>query len=348
MSNESQIEFFEGDLVFNGINGLTGDYLVPPMPSEKLARLIQGKGGPADQSDLLGGRPLDEMTEDEVRHEEEAQKERLGELGHKEQLDYPVKAGVDPARLDQAGWAVVFPAKMESQRKAAIEEALKPLFDLRREQAGDLFRVFEGGAGYRPGERKDQFCQHQEPEIRAIPAEPKEMPFYVLLVGSPEEIPYEFQFQLDVMRGVGRIDFGDDLDAYARYAQSAVLAETGQVKLPRRATFFGVANPGDKATQLSARWLVQPLYEGLQSGEIAIREPWQVESFIGQEATKSQLGRLLGGDQTPAFLFTASHGMGRLCVQDTAPGHHGAHRGEGTTVGRNVGPCHAAGHIPGR
>jgi hypothetical protein len=315
VSSESQIEFFEGDLVFNGINGVTGDYLVPPMTSEKLARLVQGKAKSSDQVDFLGGKVLQPMTEEEIGREEQAEKERLGELRKKKlreegpEVAAPVKEGVDPARLDQAGWAVVFPATMEPERKAAIEEALKPLFDLRREQAGDLFRVFEGGAGYRPGERKDQFCQRQEPEIRAIPADPEEMPFYVLLVGGPEEIPYEFQFQMDVMRGVGRIDFGDDLDAYARYARSVVMAETGEVKLPRRASFFGVANPGDKATQLSAQWLVQPLYDGLQSGEIALRDPWQVEAFVGQEASKSQLQRLLGGDQTPAFLFTASHGM---------------------------------------
>jgi hypothetical protein len=255
------------------------------------------------------------MTSDEMRREKEAEARRLGELQAKKAreegpgLAAPVREGVDPTRLDQTGWAAVFPAKMEPQRKAAIEDALKPLFDLRREQAGDLFRVFDGGAGYRPGERKDQFCQRQQPEIRAIPADEREMPFYVLLVGSPEEIPYEFQFQLDVIRGVGRLDFGDDLDAYARYAQSVVLAESGQVKLPRRASFFGVANPGDKATQLSARWLVQPLYDGLRTGEIALQDPWQVEAFVGQEATKSHLGRLLGGDRTPAFLFTASHGM---------------------------------------
>jgi hypothetical protein len=317
VSSESKSEFFEGDLAFNGINGLTGDYLLPPMPSERLARLVQGKAGPSDLVDLLGGKPVKEMTEDEVHREDQAEKERLGELGYKKRRgedealrDFPIKAGADPASLDQAGWAVVFPAKMEPERKAAIEDALKPLFDLRREQAGDLFRVYDGAAGYRSGERKDQFCQRQEPEIRAIPADPEEMPFYVLLVGSPEEIPYEFQFQMDVMRGVGRLDFGEDLDAYARYAQGVVLAETGQVKLPRRASFFGVANPRDKATQLSAQWLVQPLFDGLQTGEIALQQPWAVEAFVGEgQATKSQLQRLLGGDQTPAFLFTASHGM---------------------------------------
>jgi hypothetical protein len=189
--------------------------------------------------------------------------------------------------------------------------------DLRREQSGDkLFRIFEGGAGYRPGERKDQFFKRQEPEVMPGPADPAQMPFYVLLVGSPEEIPYKFQFQLDVMRGVGRIDYGDDYEAYHRYAQSIVMAESGQVKLPRRATFFGVANPGDGATQLSAQWLVQPLYENLQQpeikGEITLKHPWQLDAFVGDgQATKAQLKRLLGGDgaQAPSLLFTASHGV---------------------------------------
>jgi hypothetical protein len=142
------------------------------------------------------------------------------------------------------------------------------------------------------------------------------MPYYVLLVGSPEEIPYEFQFQMDVMRGVGRIDFGDDYEAYARYAESVVMAERGEIKLPRRASFFGVQTPGDKATQLSADRLVKPLYENLQHIEIdrsiPLLHPWQLEAFVGQDqATRDQLGRLLGGDpaQTPALLFTASHGM---------------------------------------
>jgi hypothetical protein len=118
------------------------------------------------------------------------------------------------------------------------------------------------------------------------------------------------------MRAVGRLDFGEDLIAYARYAQSVVMAETGQVKLPRRAAFFGVANSEDKATRLSARWLVQPLYENLQNPapekEIKLAHDWQLEAYIGEDnATKGQLQRLLGGDpaQTPALLFTASHGM---------------------------------------
>jgi hypothetical protein len=37
---------------------------------------------------------------------------------------------------------------------------------------------------------------------------------------------------------------------------------------------------------------------------------WAVQTHLAEEATKARLAQLLGGDQTPALLFTASHGMG--------------------------------------
>lgn len=305
---------FEGELYFNGVNGETGAYALPPLNSATLAQLIQGRADPATLPPALAA--LAGAPQPESADETAAEQERRGLLDLKRQARFPVKEGVDPLRLDQAGWAVVFPAAMDTQRREAIKAALAPLLKLRQEQAGPRYRVFEGGQGYRPGERLDQFFKHQTPEITKGPAEPDEMPFYVLLVGSPEEIPYEFQYQLDVMRGVGRLDFGDNLEAYARYAQSVVLAETGKVKLDRRMAFWGVATPGDKATQLSAQYLIQPLYENLQqpapANEIPLKLEWQFQPFLGEKkATKAQLARLLGGDpaQTPALLMTASHGM---------------------------------------
>jgi hypothetical protein len=221
---------------------------------------------------------------------------------------------VDPKKLDQSGWAVIFPAEMDAKRKTAIQKALHKLLKRRQEQAGKLFKIYEGAQGYRRGETKDKFLQRHK--VGAGAADPAQMPFYVLLIGSPEEIPYEFQYQLDVMRGVGRLDLGDDYNAYARYAESVVMAEEGKVKLPRRAAFFGVRTPGDKATQLSADYLVKPLYENLQvrqpDNDIKLEAEWQLDKFIGQnQATKAQLKKLLGGDpaQTPALLLTASHGI---------------------------------------
>lgn len=274
-------------LCFNGINGATGAYGVPPMSGADLVSVIQG----------------------------EPQPENLGELEQKQAPGaFPLKPPNDGTRLDHAGWAAVFPA----QTNPDIKDALGELLQLRQEQAGERFKIYEGGAGYRPGETKDEFLKRHG--VGGGPADPEQMPYYVLIVGSPEEIPYDFQYQLDVMRGVGRIHF-DTLADYASYARSVMLAETGQVKLPRRAGFFGVASPDDKATQLSSKYLISPLYRKLQEQQPFVRWvekgdvrrklelEWQFDSFLAEQATKAQLGRLLGGDQTPALLFTASHGM---------------------------------------
>ncbi len=288
MSSESEEQLFTGDLYFNGVNGATGQYGLEPMSSAKLASIIKGekpdKGEEQGERDFKKGMPP----------------------------GFPCKEGVNPASLKQAGWAVLFPAQMDAGHRAAIKDALSELLALRREQAGDLFKLYEAADGYQPNESKAKFFRRHK--IGPGAADPAQMPFYVLLVGSPEEIPYTFQYQLDVMRGVGRIDFGDDYDAYARYARSVVMAESGKVKLPRRAAFFGVKNPADRATQLSSKYLVQPLYGNLQDltgDDLELEHSWEVEKFVAEQATKAQLARLLGADgqQAPALLFTASHGM---------------------------------------
>ena len=104
---------------------------------------------------------------------------------------------------------------------------------------------------------------------------------------------------------VGRIHF-DSLDDYARYAHSVVEAEKQKLSLARKAAFFGVRADGDRATEMSADHLVGPLAESLASDQ----PEWSVDTILGEGATKSQLSQLLGGDQSPSLLFSASHGMG--------------------------------------
>ncbi len=276
-------------LVFNGIDGATGGYLAPPLTAGEVAAIARGE-------------PLDpdpeHVRELRWRHERAIE------------ATFAPKEGVDPKNLAETGWGVVFAHDADP----AIREALGVLLTHRRAQATaqreQRYREYVGPEGFRrgkpgePGESKTDFLARHG--AGPGPVDPDKVPYYLLLVGDPESIPYRFQYQLDVQYAVGRIWF-ETLDEYARYAASVVAAETGP-PLPRRATFVGVRNGDDPATELSANDLLQPLAD-----DISVDQPgWTVRKLLAAEATKGQMGRVLGGvgGETPALLFTASHGMG--------------------------------------
>ena len=167
------------------------------------------------------------------------------------------------------------------------------------------YKEYTGVAAYRPGkENKTAFLARHG--AAPGPANPDKVPYYLLIVGDPKTIPYTFQYQVDVQYAVGRIWF-ETIEEYANYARSVVEAETKKLALPRRGAFWGVHTKGDAATELSAENLVKPLYEWAKGDQAS----WQFDAHVGPgQATKSKLASLLGQKETPAFLFTASHGMG--------------------------------------
>ena len=257
-------------LYFNGINGATGDYDLPPMTPAQLAGIIAG---------------------------EEIDQGLLNELKLRRQAHWAVKEGVDPNDLAQSGWGII----MAHNADPAIKEALSELLAHRRKQAGARYREFVLDKGYRPGETKNKFLARFG--AGPGPVDPDVVPYYLLIAGDPETISYRFQNQLDVQFAVGRIHF-DTPQEYAQYARSIVETETSGEGLPRQATFFGVRTPDDQATSLSADHMIKPLPSKLAA------ENWDLRTLVQGDATKSQLSRLLGGGETPTLLFTASHGMG--------------------------------------
>ena len=166
------------------------------------------------------------------------------------------------------------------------------------------FRIFSETDGVHPGESKTRFLARHG--VGFGPADPDRMPYYLLLVADPEEISYRFQYELDVTYAVGRIHF-DSLEEYARYARSIVAAETHPAPRPARAAFVGVRNDDDRATRLSADHLIEPL-SGQLVGE---QTDWIFDVRLADQATKATVRPTCsGGVETPALLFTASHGMG--------------------------------------
>lgn len=260
---------------WNGLDGTTGEPLFHG-GAEALLRRIH--------DDRRAGPELDDLR-------------RWHKRWSQKHLD--VGFGVDPRRLDQAGWGVVWPPEVRPE----IRDALRPLLDHRRAQASAESDTRYRELTYLPGETKLRFLARHG--AGPGPVDPDLVPYYLLLAGGPEEIPFPFQYQLDVQYAVGRIAF-DAPEDYARYARSVVAAERGAAARPRRTLFFTVTNEGDRTTRRCRDFLVAPL-----ARRIADRDGgFSLETIAGDAATKQALAGVLGNGDAPGLLFTASHGMG--------------------------------------
>lgn len=272
-------------LVLNGINGSSGAYLLPGVALADLARLARGEKPDDEHKKALA-----------QRHDAAAPSFGLG-------LEW------DPQNLEEAGWGVIFASDAAPELIAALE----PLLALRKTQAGERYRQYSGAEGYRKGDLPDRAHAWlgREPRKKAPgPADPRKLPFYLLLVGDPESVPFRFQYELDVNYAVGRLHF-DSVAEYAQYANSVVQQEKAAAAMapdaPQRALFFGVRNRGDRATQLSADRLVVPLAQLMAK---SAEKTWTLDTQLAEQATKANLAAALLGAQRPSLLFTASHGMG--------------------------------------
>ncbi|MDB5657360.1 MAG: hypothetical protein JWQ94_4973, partial [Tardiphaga sp.] len=272
-----------GNWTFNGIDAETGEYLLPALRSQQVSALAQGEKLDADTLEVSRAR-VDSA-----------------------QPHYGVKHGVDANNLAQAGWGIIFAADAGED----VRVALRPLLEMRKDQAKERYREYVGALGYQPNDSLRAWLGRPPREKGLGPADPDSVPFYLLIVGDPEAIPFRFQYELDVNYAVGRICF-DHVDDYRAYAESVVNAENMQRRraVSRRAMFYGTRNPDDEATGLSADYLILPLSQTI-SGKHA--DAWQVDTFIGDTATKQRLHETFTSGATPSLLFTATHGIGFRC-----------------------------------
>jgi len=132
-------------------------------------------------------------------------------------------------------------------------------------------------------------------------------------LGGPELIPFRFQYELATEYAVGRIAFKTS-EEYRTYIDQLIKYETSaSVPTERKIAFWSPANIEDQATSLSARFLVNPLYDDLDQ-QIDLKKELFISNKPGWEASKNNLAGLLTRDKAPALLFTASHGLGHQLI----------------------------------
>jgi hypothetical protein len=278
----------EPRLHVNGINGATGDYLVSPLTVQQAADLARGQ--PPDKG--LGGWLRSVVT-----------------LLKRPFMGLPMD--VDPKDVAAAGWAIVF----AKDTPAAVREALQPLISRREWQVmPGRCKVLE----YQRGQaRKDWLEQHG---VHASNVDPERVGYYVLLIGPPTGIPFDFQYLLDVDYAVGRLPF-DTPEQYRQYAESVVAYETAAgVPNGKEVVFWGPRHENDEATGMTSDYLITPLHDGLPAEArhstqlpIAQKRGYRTRCFKEDAATRANHAEALharGEAAPPAVLFTASHGVG--------------------------------------
>lgn len=268
---------------FNGINGATGAPLIAPMSAKELIEWIKA----GDQHET-------KAVKDELRTIRETKAAKLGLI-----------EGVEALDLKQARWGVVYAPGISQN----VKDALHPLVAAR-----DGVVLTYNPEGNAKGETSQQFRKRfgQSPGR----TDPQKLPYYLLIVGSPSQIPFKFQYGLDAEHAVGRLYFDDEAN-YAAYVQSLLNHEGLTSNLPRtrRVAVFSPANPGDEASGLSAAELAEPLSKAIDNKSLPLADgtsvEYRTEHVSGAGATKEALLKLLTRvNNQPALIFTASHGLG--------------------------------------
>ena len=217
---------------------------------------------------------------------------------------------LDPNDLSEAGWAVLFsPGTSDT-----VKKQLQPLIEHRRQQVGDdrRFKIFEGADSFAPGDTAESWLARKGIAMQDVDP-PKGVPFYVMLVGSPQEIPFEFQYGLDLFWAVGRLWFPTPAE-YGRYSESVVEYESAaSVATSRQMAIFAPRNGEDRAMGLLTENLAFPMTVPSETKPpFGKKQKFRLQPFFGESASKEALdniwrGRI--GNGPPSVVFTGSHGM---------------------------------------
>jgi hypothetical protein len=221
--------------------------------------------------------------------------------------------------LSQTGWGVIF----ASDADPAIRQQLQPLLDLRRQQVEkDLppgmpsrFRIFEGPDPYIGGILPNQEA-NEWARLRGVnfssPVNPDKVPYYLLIVGSPARISFDFHSTFKLQWLVGRVYF-DDIADYGRYAAAVVAYESSAWKpMPaKNAAVWLTSNQGDIATAVLSGSISGEFRDGTPPLGARPNCNFTMDCFVGEAATKQQLSDILAGKLphgNPSIIFTGSHG----------------------------------------
>lgn len=210
------------------------------------------------------------------------------------------------------GWALVLPDRedLDAASLATAEDAPEPIQRLvaAREHAPVFrWRADASGLGELIRYSADGTIEHSRSLAAHAGRGDHELPMFLLIYASPEQIPWAFQYTANVDRYVGRLWFEEDDSQSLENYVSALLSDWEGSQCDLHAPLLWSVNHGEPdITSLMHRTLSLPL-----------RTAWQQDkdqdfrrhtALFDEDAThESLIGRLAA--TRPGLIVTSSHGM---------------------------------------
>jgi hypothetical protein len=252
-------------IYLNGINPKTGDYLVSPATADGFIEQVAG----IDQADQTS----------------------LRNYLHSKDAVAGLLEDIDENNPAEAGWGIICHEKEDRDTLTALQTLIEHRKTQIPEQRIKSFR-------YRTGQSFNRWLADQG--VGSGHIDPEKIPFYLLIAGNPETIPFSFSQRLGMEYRVGRLPFSDATE-YTNYIDSLIHSERQDAK-KQSSDLLVFAPSHDPATELSCEHLANPLALKLSDGI-------SVDQVLRADASKANLLDHLRA-RPPRFLFSASHGLG--------------------------------------
>lgn len=206
------------------------------------------------------------------------------------------------------GWGLILPENeaLSPQDRAAAVDAPEPIRALLSDRTGaPVFRYRADRVGfltaYYPPNGASRQISLTSAGNRGIA--PGRLPYYLLICGSPQLIPWRFQYLLNQSCYVGRLDLDPaGLENYVRALKQNWADIDSRADQP---LVWAVDHNESDITHLMRRVIADPVALKLQTDP-----DWgaKVSAFAGDTATLNHLTTALAAKQ-PALIVTTSHGL---------------------------------------
>lgn len=210
-------------------------------------------------------------------------------------------------RDPSVGWGLVLPENtaLEPALRATSIDACKPIRDLHADRGGPVFRV---GPDWQPGYLR-RYNPDGTPQDVSLASgrfgnEPNAIPRYLLIVGAPDVIPWDVQYNLHHERYVGRLDL--DEVGLRHYVKALLQGFANRSPQKAHSLVWSVDHGRSDITHLMRRTVGRPLHK-LFAGDDNAALASGARYLSKADATHRGLARAIAAHR-PSLIVTTSHG----------------------------------------